>query len=143
LRNPAQVRLAQDHDMIQTFAPDRSDQSIGKAILSRRGWCSRLVPDAHGAQPKRHDITVDAITVTDQVLWILMPRECLRYCKNLQDRRKPAIQLDKEPAIIVREPDSAVHLTPQNDKLMAERGILGFKPALRLEWRRQNGEYKK
>src|SRR5258706_9919905 len=26
-------------------------------------------------------------------------------CENLQDRWKPAIQLDKEPAIIVREPD--------------------------------------
>src|ERR1700739_3194073 len=27
-------------------------------------------------------------------------------CENLQDRRKPAIQLDQEPAIIVREPDA-------------------------------------
>jgi hypothetical protein len=27
-------------------------------------------------------------------------------CENLQDRRKPEIQLDKEPAIMVREPDA-------------------------------------
>src|ERR1700757_917562 len=29
-------------------------------------------------------------------------------CENLQDLWKPAIQLDKEPAIIVREPDATM-----------------------------------
>jgi hypothetical protein len=48
--------------------------------------------------------------------------------------------LDKEPAIIIREPDPALHLTPQNDQLMSERRALGFKPALRLEWRGQDGQ---
>jgi hypothetical protein len=52
---------------------------------------------------------------------------------DLQDRRKPSIQLDKEHAIAVREPDSAAHLTPQNDQLMSECRILCLKPALRLE----------
>jgi hypothetical protein len=49
--------------------------------------------------------------------------------------------LDKEPAIAVRKPDSAVHLAPQHDHLMSERRILGFKPALRLEWGGQGGQY--
>ncbi|MGC1956706.1 MAG: hypothetical protein WA683_03490, partial [Pseudolabrys sp.] len=53
---------------------------------------------------------------------------------DLQDRRKPSIQLDKEHAIAVREPDSAAHLTPQNDQLMSECRILCLKPALPLEW---------
>jgi len=57
--------------------------------------------------------------------------------EGLQDRRKPAIQVDKEPAIVVREPDQALHLTPQNDQLMSERRVLCFKPDLRLEWRGQ------
>jgi hypothetical protein len=30
--------------------------------------------------------------------------------ENLQDRWKPAIQLDKEPAIIVRQPDVTMQL---------------------------------
>src|ERR1035437_6109938 len=50
--------------------------------------------------------------------------------EDLKDRRKPAIQLDKEPAIVVREPDPALHLTPQNDQLMPQRCVLCFKPAL-------------
>jgi hypothetical protein len=32
--------------------------------------------------------------------------------------------LDKEPAIVVCEPDPALHLTPQNDQLMSERRVL-------------------
>src|SRR5258708_29349702 len=59
---------------------------------------------------------------------------------NLQDRRKPSIHLEEEPAIIVREPGPAGHLTPQNDQLMSERSILCLKPALRLEWRGQDGQ---
>src|ERR1039458_9716635 len=64
------------------------------------------------------------------------PHERLRLDdrEDLQDRRKPAIQLDKEPAIVVCEPDPALHLTPQNDQLMSERRVLGFKTALRLKW---------
>jgi hypothetical protein len=31
------------------------------------------------------------------------------------------MQLDKEPAIVIREPDLALQLTPQNDQLMSER----------------------
>jgi hypothetical protein len=40
--------------------------------------------------------------------------------------------LDKVPAIIVSEPDATVL---QNDQLMSECRVFGFKPALRREWR--------
>jgi hypothetical protein len=60
--------------------------------------------------------------------------------EDLQNRRKPSIQLDEEPAIIVREPNPALHLAPQNDQLMSQYHVLRFKPALRLEWRGQNGQ---
>ena len=59
---------------------------------------------------------------------------------HLQDRRKPSIELDKEPAVAVGEPDPALQLSPQNDQLMSERRILCFKPALRLEGRDQDGK---
>ena len=54
---------------------------------------------------------------------------------NLLDRRKSSIQLDKEPAIIVRQPDAAMYLTSQNDQLMSKNRILCLKSDLRLEWR--------
>jgi hypothetical protein len=58
--------------------------------------------------------------------------------ENLQDCWKPAIQLDKEPTIVVRQPWPTAHLAPQNDQLMSKHRVLSFKPQLRLEWRGQN-----
>src|SRR5258708_10370616 len=60
--------------------------------------------------------------------------------EDLQDRWKPAIQLDEEPAIAVCEFDAPAQLAPQNDQLMSERGIFGLKPDLGLEWRGQGGQ---
>src|ERR1700686_574725 len=59
---------------------------------------------------------------------------------DLQDRRKPSIRLEEEPAIVVREPGPAGHLAPQNDQLMSKHRVLSFKPQLRLEWRGQDGQ---
>jgi hypothetical protein len=61
-------------------------------------------------------------------------------CENLQDRRKPAIQLDKEPAIIVREPDATRQPTPHDIQLMSKHRVLSFKPQLRLEWLGHDGQ---
>src|SRR5229473_4163802 len=50
------------------------------------------------------------------------------------------MQLDKEQAIMVREPDATMQLTPQDNQLMSKHRILSFKPQLRLEWRGQDGQ---
>src|SRR4029077_12504043 len=71
--------LAQNDDVIQTLAPDRSDQPLGKAILPRRSWCDRLVPNAHGAQSACDDGAIDAIPVPDHVARCLIPGKCFRY----------------------------------------------------------------
>src|SRR5712675_2332352 len=66
-QDPTQMHLAQDNDVVQTLAPERSDQPFGKAILPRRSCCDRLVPNAHGAQSACDDGTIDAIPVPDHV----------------------------------------------------------------------------
>jgi hypothetical protein len=53
---------------------------------------------------------------------------------------EPAIQLDKEPAIIVREPDATRQPTPHDNQLMSKHRVLSHKPQLRLEWRGQDGQ---
>jgi hypothetical protein len=62
--------------------------------------------------------------------------------ENLQDRRKPAVQPDKEPAIIVREPDATLQPAPQNSQLMSKHHVLGFKPQIRLEERGQDRQHR-
>src|SRR5260221_3082538 len=61
-------------------------------------------------------------------------------CENLQDCRKPAIQLDQEPAIMVRKPDATMQPAPQDNQLMSKHRVLSLKPQLRLEWRGQDGQ---
>jgi len=65
LQDPAQMRLAQDDDMVDALAPDRSDQSFGKTVLPRRRWCDGFVPYAHGVQSACDDGAIDAIPIAD------------------------------------------------------------------------------
>jgi hypothetical protein len=73
------MRLAQDNDVVRTLTPGRSDQPFGKAVLPGRGWCGRLVPDAHCAQSARDDAAIDPVAITDEVVRSFIPRKRLRY----------------------------------------------------------------
>src|ERR1700740_2590905 len=70
------------------------------------------------------------------------PHQRLRLdnCNELQDRWKPSIHLDEEPAVVVGRLSSTPHPTPQDDQLMSEHRILSYKPQLRLEWQSQDGQ---
>src|ERR1700688_2272824 len=69
--------LAQDDDMVQALAPDRSDNPFGKAILPGRGCCNRFVPNAHCSQSACDDGAIDPIAITDHVTRSPIPRKCL------------------------------------------------------------------
>ena len=90
--------------MIDALAPDRSDQSFGKAILPRRGWRGRPVPDAHSAQSASNDAAIDPIPIADEVARRLIPGKRLRYLtRNPFGRRIYCdVDPDKVPAV---EPD--------------------------------------
>ena len=60
--------------------------------------------------------------------------------ENLQDCWEPAIQLDKEQAIMVRELDATMRPPSQANQLMSKHRVLSFKPPLRLEWRGQDSQ---
>src|SRR5262249_711857 len=76
-QDPAQMGFAPDDEMIETLAPDRSDQPFSEAILPRRRRCDGLVPDTHGTQTAGDDGAVDAITIANNVVRGLVPRESL------------------------------------------------------------------
>jgi hypothetical protein len=54
--------------------------------------------------------------------------------ENPQDCWKPAIQLNEEPAVMVREPNATTLPAPQDHQLMSKHRVLGFKTQLRPEW---------
>src|SRR4029077_11677969 len=89
------MRLAKNDEMIQALAADRSDQPFGKAILPRRGWCSRLVADAHGAQSARNDGAKDTVAIADQVVRSLIPWEC--FCDLAHNPFLGRVRCDADP----------------------------------------------
>src|SRR6202453_941922 len=103
-QNSAQVRLAQDNDVFHAFTPDRSDQPFGKAILPGRGWCGRLVPDAHGAHSACDDAAIDLLAIADQVARSLVPGKCLRYLTGNQFSLRICCDVDPDEVSPV-EPD--------------------------------------
>src|SRR6202790_4587231 len=60
-QDPTEMHLAQDNHVVHALTPDRSNQPFGKAILPRRGWRGRLVPDAHGAQSACDDAALGIV----------------------------------------------------------------------------------
>ena len=68
------MRLAQeDNDVVHTLTLDRFGQPFGNAILPKRTWCGRLVPNAHGAQLACGDGTIDPVAIADEVVRSLVP----------------------------------------------------------------------
>src|SRR5882757_157950 len=114
--DPTQMCLAEDNDVVQALAPDRSDQPFGKAVLPGRGWRGRLVPDAHGAQSACDDAAIDPIPTADEVTRSLIPRKCLRYltcnpfgrriCCDVDPDQVSAIAPDDDEGIELVETDS-------------------------------------
>jgi len=97
--------LAQHDEMIDTLAPDRADQPFGKAILPRRGWCSRLVPDAHGAQSAFRDGAVDPIPIANEIFRGIIPRKCLRYLTRDPFRCRVCCDVDPDEVSAVEPND--------------------------------------
>lgn len=54
--------------------------------------------------------------------------------EGLEDRGKPSVQLDKKPAIGIRQPALPFTLRRKNDQLLSERCALRLEPALGLGW---------
>src|ERR1700716_2927937 len=115
-QGPAQMRLTKNDDMIQALAADRPDQPCGKAVLPRRGWCGRLVPDAHGAQSACDDAAIDPIPIADEVTRSFIPRKGLRYltcnpfcrriCCDVDPDEVSAVEPDDDEGIEQVETDS-------------------------------------
>src|SRR6267378_1331354 len=103
-QDPTQMHLAHDNDVVHTLTPDRSDQPFGKAILARRGWRGRLVPDAHGAQPACDDAAIDPIAIADEVARSFIPRKGFRYLTCNPFRGRVCCDVDPDEVSAV-EPD--------------------------------------
>jgi hypothetical protein len=117
IQNPAQMRLAQDDDVVQTFAPNRSDQPFGNPVLPRGGRCDRLVPNSHGAQSACDNGAEDPITIPKHVTRSPVPRKSLGYLTRNPLRCRVGCHID---------PDEISAIKPDNRKAIQQSEANGF-----------------
>src|ERR1700716_3206528 len=104
------MSLAEDNDVVQTLAPDRSDQPLGKAILPGRGWRNWLISDAHGAKSACDNGAVDLIAVPNHITRSLIPRKCLGDLACYPLRCRVGCDIDPyEISAMMPHDDKAIH----------------------------------
>src|ERR1700682_4533279 len=96
-QNPTQMFLVQDNDVVQTLAPDRSDQPFGKAVLPRRGRWYWLVAHAHSA--------VDSISISDHIARSAIPRKSLGDLTCNPLRRRVGCDADPDEISAIKPDD--------------------------------------
>src|ERR1700674_1987386 len=103
--------LAQNNDVVQTLAPDRSDQTFDKAVLPRRGRCNWLISDTHGTQSARDDSAVDSIPISDQIARSALPRKRRGHLSCNPLRRRVGFDAD---------PDEICSIKPYDDEAIQQ-----------------------
>src|SRR5688500_15056793 len=76
-KDPAQMGFTEDNDVIQALPTDRADQPLGIPILPRRPWRDRVITNAHCGEPTGDNMTVGSVTISNEIVGCLVPRESL------------------------------------------------------------------
>ena len=71
-KDPAQMSLAEDDDVIKAFPADRADQSLRMPVLPAWPWRRRVITDVHGSKTPSNGVAVGRVAVPNQVLWGLV-----------------------------------------------------------------------
>jgi hypothetical protein len=64
-QDAAQMYLAQDNEIVQAFAPDRTNQSFGISVLPGRGWRRRPIAYPHCLDSAGDDGAIDPVPIAD------------------------------------------------------------------------------
>ena len=67
LKDPAQVRSTDDHDVVEAFASNRPDQPFRIRVLPGRPRRGRVVADVHRAHTLHERRAVDRVAITNEV----------------------------------------------------------------------------
>jgi hypothetical protein len=74
-KDPAQATFAEDDDVIEAFPADRADQPFHMPILPGRPWSGRVIADAHGGETSGNGMTIRSVSVPDEMVRYIVPRE--------------------------------------------------------------------
>jgi len=66
------VPFADHHKVVQAFSANRSDHALGIGILPGRAWRNDRFPDAQRPGLTRKSLSIDLVSVPDQIPWALL-----------------------------------------------------------------------
>jgi len=66
-QDAAQVPLAQDEDVVETLAPDRTDEPLREGILPRAAGRGEPVTDPHAFHALLEEVTVDRVAIAEEI----------------------------------------------------------------------------
>jgi hypothetical protein len=104
----AKMRFAQDHDMIQAFSPDGTDESFYVSVLPGRAGRRWSVPDAHRLHSPSDDGAVATIAVANDVLRGLLPGKGFGDLAGDPFRRRIGGDVDPDQAASLKMDDRAL-----------------------------------
>src|SRR5258707_13891552 len=73
----AEMSLAEHDEMVETVPSDRADQPFDVSVLPRRSRCRRPITDTHALAASGDGLTIDRVTIADQVARSVSPRKCI------------------------------------------------------------------
>jgi hypothetical protein len=67
----AEMPFAEHNNMVKTIPSDRTDEPLRISVLPP--WRDRPIPYTHCSKPLDDDIAIDAVSITNDVSWRLLP----------------------------------------------------------------------
>src|SRR5262245_46168324 len=83
VKQMAQVPFAEDHNMVKTIPPNRSDDPLRISVLPWRMSRDRTIADAPGTHTADEDWPVGTIAVANEIPWHLSPAVGLGQLKTV------------------------------------------------------------
>ncbi len=68
------MRFVKHDEVIEAFAPNRSDEALDVAVLPRRARCDRMIADPHCTNAMGVGWAEDTVAVANQMIWLCLPR---------------------------------------------------------------------
>ena len=101
-KNPSQMSLVEDNDVIQTVSAERSDNTFTKRILPRRARRSDNLLNTKASNPSLNLFTINRIPITQKIAWSRVERKRLRQLLSspLCSRMLGHIEVNNPPAIM-------------------------------------------
>jgi hypothetical protein len=101
-KEPLEVRFIPGDDMIETFAPNRADETLDVRVLPRGVGCGAHVRDGESRHPPAERGAIDAVPIPEEIAWRRIPGKRLDDLLRRPFRSRMLGDVDMQHAVAGR-----------------------------------------